>query len=228
MVKKPRNKKPNNKGSALFYVMLMLMVVTIILSGALYASYRNALVTNNYSSSESDYVACDSALEALRGQLAARLVGDGSTSYKGINTMTGANVDSTFIFKDDVADGYYDNIKNNEYLPLDMSSYADYKGFYVYRIDECVGIIKCQQDGQYNGFRVEDSNSIDDFFVIKDVIAEYGSVRVTTDIVVYLDLKDQSSTNDDVFKSVQFQNYKITSVIPEQTPDNPEEGGEQQ
>ena len=97
MVKKHPVIKNTNKGSALYYVMVMLIVVTLILSGALYATYRNALVTNNYSSAEEDYFKCDAALEALRGQLAASLVGK---NYPGVEKMTGVTQDYLFVFKD--------------------------------------------------------------------------------------------------------------------------------
>lgn len=189
MVKKPRNKKPNNKGSALFYVMLMLMVVTIILSGALYASYRNALVTNNYSSSESDYVACDSALEALRGQLAARLDGKNTSDFNewilygknGFGKETVLNGRYTF---------YYTNVLPEEFADLIVA-------------EQTLEVIMNTND------------------LTISVTAKYGQVSINTDIVIPI-------AADGKFGEVQFQNYKITSVIPEQTPDNPEEGGEQQ
>ena len=127
----------NNKGSALYYVMIMLIVVTLILSATLYASYKNALLTDNYSSNEDDYNKCDSALEALRGQLAVRLVGNGNNLYKSREALVGNDLTDlrNFVFK------------NTDDIYLTLSEDADYQGFYVYRIEECRDVIICDGDG---------------------------------------------------------------------------------
>ena len=158
MVKKSRNKRSNNKGSALLYVMFMLIIVTIILSGALYASYRNAVVTNDYSSSEQDFIKCDSALEALRGQLAARLTGKTVSEFNQyVNNKSNGFGKETVVSSEYTL--YYKQLLPEEYYEL----------FVVEPENDTMKIFLDTSELQV------------------DAVVEYGSVRIITSLNAVID-----------------------------------------
>lgn len=212
-------KSKNNKGSALYYVMIMLIIVTLILSGTLYASYRNALITHNYSSGEEDYFKCDSALEALRGQLAARLDGK---SYQGIYNMIGSNQDSNVdIFKSITVNNEDGTTNSIECLYVGNNNEEDA----YFSISKCISNIYDENVkfvADFGGFKaaqeeIKDNNDnwIDTCVRIKDVVVECQTVRIKTDIVINID-PNEENLNVGVFESVEFQNYTIEAVtLPE-------------
>ncbi len=218
-----RMNSKSNKGSALYYVMIMLIIVTLILSATLYASYRNALITHNYSSSEEDYFKCDSALEALRGQLAARLVGQNYSGISSMQTPTTGKSDNLFIFKPT-------NELDIYYLPVEQEGDTL---FYVNQIDECNFVIVGQKvvdnvgDSDIYGFKAKyDQDLITDeelpgvkreYIRIFQVTAESGSVRVSANIDIEIE--------NGKFSKVVFNNYLIEDIQP-QTEQSDEGGGE--
>lgn len=213
-------KNKNNKGNALYYVMIMLIIVTLILSATLYASYRNALITHNYSSGEEDYFKCDSALEALRGQLAARLVGE---KYPGITGMIGNDATADiFIFKSAAKNNstvYYLSIGIDDSTYFSINQCVDD----FFGEGDSVAIKVNEYEGGYIAVQedIKDSNGvwIDTCIRIKGVTVEYETVMITTDIVININTAEISNLNDDVFESVVFQNYTVETVA------QPQEGG---
>lgn len=206
----------SNKGSALYYVMVMLIIVTLILSGTLYASYRNAVMTTNYSNSEKDFIKCDSALEALRGQISARLDGK---EYPGLASMTGGNTNAELnIFK---------FAENNYFLSIEPDNQ-------YYSIKGCIGDLNNDGELEFSGqniggFIVEqvdikdaNNNWVDTCLIIKNVTVEYKTVRVTADIVINI-LPDSNDFSKGSFENVVFQNYKVYNVSPET--ETPDQGG---
>lgn len=214
-----RNKNTGNKGSALYYVLIAIIVVTLILSGTLYASYRNALITHNYSNSEEDYFKCEGALEALRGQLSARLVGERYPGISAMQTPTTGVSEKLFIFKPTGELNVY-------YLPVEHGDTS----FAVNQIDECNSVIVGQKvvDNSGNndiyGFIAKEREDTTGgntpivtrkYIRIFQVTAEYGNVRVSTNIDIEI--------IDNEFSKVVFNDYVIENIQPQT--EQPQEGG---
>ncbi len=216
-MKKLRKLFSSNKGNATYYVMVVIMVITIMVSGLLAVSLRSSVVSTNYTTDIESYNKCDSVLQKIKGELRVALV---EKTVVGSDSLVDTGSASTIIFaaggKNEVVAGV--TIKN--YYPIDYDANEKYK-LCIYDIvgnleeAESQVVIKGEvisNDESNKGFWVEEYHDRNDI-VIKSVHVECGNVGIIADIKIAID-------SDNKVTDVVFENYKIISVTAE--------GGDQQ
>ena len=192
----------SNKGSAIYYVMIVLILITLILSGVIYTSMRTATIANNRMNENVGYVECDAALNKIIGTLRACFLDNT------LELPTGMEHDDLLFSKIGVdASGYY--------YPINGSK--DFRIEKIFSGSEMIIKGNIMENGEY-GFEVDIVEvSGKSTYIIKDVVAQKGSVEVSTDIVLTL----QSG----IVTSITFDNYRVSHTVPQATaPDTGAEG----
>ena len=200
----------SNKGNATYYVLAVIMIITIMVSGLLTVSLRSSIVSMNYANDIESYNKCDSALQKIKGQLKVALVGE--TVIDSSSLLDTGNSNNIILLatggKNEVINGV--TIKN--YYPVDMNK-DNYK-LCIYDIlgdsdeEELSVVVRGEaiSNGEnQEGFWVEEySNGVNDI-VIKSVHVECGNVGIITDIKIAI-------ATDSTVTDVVFENYRIITV----------------
>ncbi len=187
----------SDKGSGMYYVMVILMVISLLFSGVAYLSLNTAVMTGNSIVESSDYIECDSALNKVLGTLRAYFVDDD------ISSLSGTEQKNYLFSIKGLADEYYYPLSGTEYhieAILEQPESPD---------GEQVFIKGNLMDNNVPGFEAiyELENGRSGRIVIKDVTAEKGSVSVSTDIVLKVE-------NGKV-KEIVFDHYNVTTISPD-------------
>ncbi|MBE6543071.1 MAG: hypothetical protein E7675_01590 [Ruminococcaceae bacterium] len=206
-MKKLRKLFSSNKGNATYYVMVVIMVITIMVSGLLAVSLRSSVVSTNYKTDIESYNKCDSALQKIKGELKIALVGLKVESASSLGPSSSMELFAPVL---DISSHYYP-IANGSLCVnaiLNDPSVA---------VNQTIIVGETLANSE-QGFLVDESQVLADtnrYLLIKDVTAQDGSIAVKTDIKIIIDKNDDNKVTD-----VVFENYKIISVTAE--------GGDQQ
>ena len=206
-MKKLRKLFSSNKGNATYYVMVVIMVITIMVSGLLAVSLRSSIVSTNYTTDIESYNKCDSALQKIKGELKIALVGLKVESASSLGPSSSMELFAPVL---DISSHYYP-IANGSLCVnaiLNDPSVA---------VNQTIIVGETLANSE-QGFLVDESQVLADtnrYLLIKDVTAQDGSIAVKTDIKIIIDKNDENKVTD-----VVFENYKIISVTAE--------GGDQQ
>lgn len=192
----------SNKGNATYYVMVVIMIITIMVSGLLAVSLRSSVVSTSYISDIESYNKCDAALQKIKGQLKIALVGLKVDSASSLGPSSSMELFAPVL---DVSSHYYPVANGSLCVNaiLNDNSVA---------VNQTIIVGETLANSE-KGFLVDESQVLADTnrcLLIKDVTAMDGSVSVKTDIKIIIDKNDDNKVTD-----VVFENYKVLTVTAE-------------
>lgn len=196
----------SNKGNATYYVMAVIMVITIMVSGLLYVSLRSSIVTSNYTNDISDYNECESALMKIKGELKATLVGESIISLD-------QDIEVQNWCKDGRGKKYFAVGLNtlSYHFPISYNSDINNEIITINKILGYDGIAEQSVlikgnvfDGSNSGFEVTYVGE-GNYFFIENITVQSGSVGIETDIKICIGSENKIS-------DVVFSGYRVFNV----------------
>lgn len=190
----------SNKGNATYYVLAVIMIITIMVSGLLTVSLRSSIVSMNYANDIESYNKCDSVLQKIKGELSAALVGE---------TVTGGDVAQWFVDNTSVAKKIVHPYgpSNTQYC-YPVKTDTDEVGYRAekYLTAQELELVKSNEivSGRVYGFiikRPENAN----YIIIEGILVESEGVGISTDVKLVMD-------NAYKITDVVFENYRIITV----------------
>lgn len=223
-MKKIRKFFSSNKGNATYYVMVIIIVITIMVSGLLAVSLRSSVVSTNYVSDIESYNKCESVLQKIKGELKVALVGERIKDPAIVPNE--ADIEGWFVATGSKASNIIatSGLSQNDcyYYPVITDGETRYKAE-NYLTSAELSVLDCTEFVAEKCYGFEIVESEDKTYVsIKNIIAKDGGVGISTDIKLVLD-------NSCRVYDVVFENYKMLTVTDEvsTTPVDTAEGGGQ-